>query len=61
MNDMPEYYCGRIKAVHLQYINGGAITKLCPKGVWGHCMDYVPTYQVHMVKNTTQQQLQSSL
>lgn len=42
-------------------INGGAITKLRPEGVWGLCMDYVPTYQVHMVKNTTQQQLQSLL
>lgn len=42
-------------------INGGAIKKLCPEGVWGHCVWIILSYQVHMVKDTTQQQLQSLL
>jgi hypothetical protein len=61
MNDMAERHCGHIKAVHLRYqwwchqkaLSRGATVTLR--------MDYVARYQVHTVRDTTQEQPHSAL
>lgn len=61
MNDMAEHHCGHIKAVRLQYQWWCHQKAVSWGGLGTLCVDYVPSYQVLTVKDTTQQQLQSLL
>ena len=61
MNDMAERHCGHIKVVHLRY-QWWCHQKASSRGATGTlCMDYVARYQVHTVRDTTQEQPHSPL
>lgn len=61
MNNIAERHCGHIKAVRLQCQRWCHQKAVSRGGLGTLCVDYVPSYQVRVAKDTTQQQLQSLL